>query len=136
MLGIRDYLVLPDLDYGFENHKYYLHHCQNQNNDVSLTHLLSFRRAWAKGRAEPEGVKLFQLQIVFPILLITSGFGVVFRFNPRQEVQIKLPVPAGGFISSLAKPTTRLVSTESFTDFDFLYLGYKQPNTSLTYRYG
>ena len=103
---------------------------------MSFTHLLSFRRAWTKGRAEPEGVKLFQLQIVFPILLITSGFGVSFRFDPRQEVQIKLPVPAGGFISSLAKPTTHLVSTKSFTDFEYLFLSYKQPNISLTYRYG
>jgi hypothetical protein len=33
-----------------------------------------------------------------------------FRFDPRQEVQIKLSVPAEGFISSLAKLTMRLVS--------------------------
>jgi len=65
---------------------------------MSFTHLLSSRKAWTKERVEPEGVKLFQLQIVFPILLITSGFGGFFRFDPRQEVQIKLPVPAGGFI--------------------------------------
>ena len=103
---------------------------------MSFTHLLSFRKAWTRGRVEPEGAKLFQNRKVLLILLITSGFGVSFRFDPRQEVQIKLPVTAGGFISSLAKPTTRLVSTVSFTDFDFLYLSYKQPNTSLTYRYG
>ena len=96
---------LPDLDYGFDNHYDYLHQRQNQNNDMSFTHLLSSRRAWTKGRAEPEGVKLFQNQRVLLILLITSGFGVSFRFDPRQEVQIKPLVPAGGFISSLAKPT-------------------------------
>ena len=77
---------------------------------MSFTHLLSFRRAWAKGRAEPEGAKLFQNRKVLLILLITSGFGVSFRFDPRQEVQIKLPVAAGGFISSLAKLTMRLAS--------------------------
>ena len=96
---------LPDLDDGFDNHYDYLHQRQNQNNDMSFTHLLSSRRAWTKGRAEPEGVKLFQNQIVLLILLITSGFGVSFRFDPRQEVQIKPLVRAGGFISSLAKPT-------------------------------
>ena len=42
-------------------------------------------------------------------------FGVFFRFDPRQEVQVKLPVAAGGFISSLAKLTTRLASDRSFT---------------------
>jgi hypothetical protein len=77
---------------------------------MSFTHLLSFRRAWTKGRVEPEGAKLFQNRKVLLILLITSGFGVLFRFDPRQEVQIKLPVPAGGFISSLAKLATRLAS--------------------------
>ena len=96
---------LPDLDYGFNNQNDYLHQRQNQNNDRSFTHLLSSRKAWTKGRAEPEGVKLFQNQIVLLILLITSGFGVSFRFDPRQEVQIKPLVRAGGFISSLAKPT-------------------------------
>ena len=60
MLGIRDYLVLPDLDKGFDNHKDYLHQRQNQNNYLRLAHELSFRRAWAKGRAEPEGAQLFQ----------------------------------------------------------------------------
>ena len=35
---------------------------------------------------------------------------LVFRFDPRQEVQIKPLVPAGGFISSLAKLTMRLAS--------------------------
>ncbi|MFM2277408.1 MAG: hypothetical protein RJA75_841 [Actinomycetota bacterium] len=33
-----------------------------------------------------------------------------FRFDPRQEVQIKPLVRAGGFISSLAKLTMRLAS--------------------------
>jgi len=96
---------LPDLDDGFDNQDDYLHQRQNQNNYMSFTHLLSSRRAWTKGRAEPEGVKLFQNRIVLLILLITSGFGVSFRFDPRQEVQIKPSVAAGGFISSLAKPT-------------------------------
>jgi len=98
---------LPDLDDGFDNRNENLHQPQNQNNDMSFTHLLSSRRAWTKGRAEPEGVKLFQNRKVLLILLITSGFGVFFRFDPRQEVQIKPSVAAGGFISSLAKPTMR-----------------------------
>ena len=98
---------LPDLDDGFDNRNENLHQRQNQNNDMSFTHLLSSRRAWTKGRAEPEGVKLFQNRIVLLILLTTSGFGGFFRFDPRQEVQIKPPVRAGGFISSLAKPTMR-----------------------------
>jgi glucose-6-phosphate 1-dehydrogenase len=38
-----------------------------------------------------------------------------FRFDPRQEVQIKLSVAAEGFISSLAKLTMRLVSMRSLT---------------------
>jgi hypothetical protein len=126
MLCTRDYLALPDLDDGFNNHEDYLHHCQNQNNDMSFTHLLSSRKAWTKGRAEPEGVKLFQIRIVFPILLITSGFGVSFRFDPRQEVQIKLSVAAGGFISSLAKLTTRLVSRRSFTSLKYSCFSYIQ----------
>jgi hypothetical protein len=107
-------LVLPDLDDGFNNRDDYLHHFQNQNNYFRFTHLLSSRKAWTNGRAEPEGAKLFQNQTVLLILLITSGFGVVFRFDPRQEVQIKPLVRAGGFISSLAKLTMRLVSTRSF----------------------
>ena len=98
---------LPDLDDGIDNRNENLHQRQNQNNDMSLVHLLSSRRAWTKGRAEPEGVKLFQNRKVLLILLITSGFGGFFRFGPRQEVQIKPSVAAGGFISSLAKPTMR-----------------------------
>jgi hypothetical protein len=54
MLGIRDYLVLPDLDDGFNNRKDYSHQRQNQNNYLRLADELSFRRAWDKGRAEPE----------------------------------------------------------------------------------
>ena len=115
MLGTRAYLVLTDLDDGFDNHKDYLYQSQNQNNYLRLAHELSFRRAWTKGRVEPEGVKLFQIRIVFPILLITSGFGGFFRFDPRQEVQTKPPVSAGGFVLSLAKLATRLVSRRSFT---------------------
>jgi hypothetical protein len=108
-------LALPDLDDGFNNRDDYLHHFQNQNNYLRFTQLLSSRKAWTKGRAEPEGAKLFQNQTVLLILLITSGFGAFFRFDPRQEVQIKLSVPAGGFISSLAKLTMRLVSMRSLT---------------------
>ena len=104
---------LPDLDDGFDNHNDYLQQRQNQNNDTSLAHLLSSRRAWTKGRAEPESVKLFQNRIVLLILLITSGFGGFFRFDPRQEVQIKPLVRARGFTSSLAKLTMRLVSMRS-----------------------
>jgi hypothetical protein len=71
-LDTRAHLVLPDLDDGLDNHNNYLDHRQNQNNDMSFTHLLSSRRAWTKGRAEPEGGKLFQNARVLPILLITS----------------------------------------------------------------
>lgn len=52
----------------------------------------------------------FTMEEILLILLITSGFGVSFRFDPRQEVQIKPLVRAGGFISSLAKLTMRLAS--------------------------
>lgn len=55
----------------------------------------------------------FTIEEVLLILLITSGFGVVFRFDPRQEVQTLPPVSAGGFVLSLAKLTMRLVSTRS-----------------------
>jgi hypothetical protein len=82
MLGTRDYLALPDLDDGFDNHNDYLCQRQNQSNYLSFAHELSFRRAWTKGRVEPEGVKLFQLRIVFPILLITSGFGGFLPIRP------------------------------------------------------
>ena len=67
----------------------------------------------------------FTIKEVLLILLITSGFGVSFRFDPRQEVQIKPLVRAGGFISSLAKLTMRLASEWSFTeiqDSGFSYL--------------
>jgi hypothetical protein len=37
-MNTEAYLVLPDLDYGFDNYKQYLHHCQKQNNDMSFTH--------------------------------------------------------------------------------------------------
>jgi hypothetical protein len=84
-INTEAYLVLPDLDYGFDNYEKYLHHCQNQNNDMSFTHLLSSRRAWTEGRAEPEGGKLFQKQIVFPILLITSGFGAFLPIRPSSR---------------------------------------------------
>jgi hypothetical protein len=55
---------LPDLDDGFDNRNENLHQRQNQNNDMSLAHLLSSRRAWAKGRAEPEVHNYFKKQIV------------------------------------------------------------------------
>jgi hypothetical protein len=133
-MNTEAYLVLPDLHSGFDNYKHYLYRCQNQNNYLSFTHLLSSRRAWAKGRAEPEGGKLFQKQIVFPILLITSGFGVVFRFDPRQEVQIKPLVAAGGFISSLAKLTMRLASTVIVAKFAIACSSYKQPTNLCVWR--
>ena len=69
----------------------------------------------------------FTIKEVLLILLTTSGFGVVFRFDPRQEVQIKPLVPAGGFISSLAKLTMRLASTRSFTETAIPSIGYEQP---------
>jgi hypothetical protein len=43
-------LVLPDLDDGFDNHNNYLDQRQNQNNEMSFTHLLSSRKAWTKGK--------------------------------------------------------------------------------------
>jgi hypothetical protein len=48
-------LVLPDLDDGFDNQNDYPHQRQNQNDNMSFTHGSSFRRAWTKGRVEPEG---------------------------------------------------------------------------------
>ena len=53
-------------------------------------------------------------------------FGVVFRFDPRQEDQTLPPVSAGGFVLSLAKLTMRLVSTRSLTLLDFSHSSYKQ----------
>jgi hypothetical protein len=101
MLGIRDYLVLPDLDDGFNNRKDYLHHCQNQNNYLRLAHELSSRRAWAKGRVEPEGAKLFQNRKVLLILLITSGFGGFLPIRPSSRGSNKAPGSCRGlyFIS-------------------------------------
>ena len=55
---------LPDLDDGFDNHDDYLHQRQNQNNDISFTHLLSSRKAWTKGRAEPEVHNYSKKQII------------------------------------------------------------------------
>jgi len=52
-------LVLPDLEYGFDNQNDYPHQRQNQNNNMSFTHQLSFRRAWTKGRVEPEAHNYF-----------------------------------------------------------------------------
>ena len=55
---------LPDLDDGFDNRNEYLHQRQNQNNDMSLAHLLSSPRAWTNGRAEPEVHNYFKKQTV------------------------------------------------------------------------
>ena len=55
MSSTRDCLVLPDLDYGFDNQNDYPHQCHNQNNYLRLAHELSSRRAWAKERVKPEG---------------------------------------------------------------------------------
>ena len=66
------------------------------------------------------------MEEILLILLITSGFGVSFRFDPRQEVQIKPLVRAGGFISSLAKLTMRLVSMRILTPTKFFRLSYEQ----------
>ena len=68
----------------------------------------------------------FTIKEVLLILLITSGFGVFFRFDPRQEVQIKPLVRAGGFISSLAKLTMRLVSMRILTPKKFFRVSYEQ----------
>ena len=61
----------------------------------------------------------FTIEDILLILLITSGFGGFFRFDPRQEVQIKPLVAAGGFISSLAKLAMRLVSMRILTLMKF-----------------
>ena len=53
-------------------------------------------------------------------------FGVVFRFDPRQEVQTLPPDSAGGFVLSLAKLAMRLVSTRSLTLLDLSHSSYKQ----------
>jgi hypothetical protein len=63
-INTEAYLVLPDLHNGFDNYKHYLCHCQNQNNYMSFTHLLSSRKAWAKGRVEPEVHNYSQKKIV------------------------------------------------------------------------
>jgi len=97
---------LPDLDDGIDNRNENLHQRQNQNNDMSFTHLLSSRRAWTKGRAEPEVHNYFKMQIVMAYSKRRT-FGGFFRFGPRQEVQTIPPVSAGGFVLSLAKPTMR-----------------------------
>ena len=55
---------LPDLDYGFDNHNDHFHQRQNQNDDMSFTHLLSSREAWTKGRAEPEVHNYSEKQII------------------------------------------------------------------------
>ena len=68
----------------------------------------------------------FTIEDVLLILLITSGFGGFFRFDPRQEVQTLPPVSAGGFVLSLAKLTMRLVSPRSLTLLDFSHSSYKQ----------
>ena len=56
----------------------------------------------------------FTIEEILLILLITSGFGGFFRFDPRQEVQTLPPVSAGGFVLSLAKLTMRLVERLKF----------------------
>jgi hypothetical protein len=68
----------------------------------------------------------FTIEDILLILLITSGFGGFFRFDPRQEVQTLPPVSAGGFVLSLAKLTMRLVSLRSLTLLGLSHSSYKQ----------
>jgi len=104
---------LPDLDDGFDNRNENLHQRQNQNNDMSLAHLLSSRRAWTKERAEPEVHSYSKKRIVMAYSKRRT-FGVFFRFGPRQEVQTKPPGSTGGFVLSLAKPTMRFSRADEF----------------------
>ena len=53
----------------------------------------------------------FELQIDMAYSKRRTFRNFFFRFDPRQEVQMKPLVAAGGFISSLAKLTMRLAST-------------------------
>ena len=113
-LGTRAHLVLPDLDDGFDNHNNYLDQRQNQNNDMSFTHLLSSRKAWTKGRAEPEVHNYFKKKLVMAYSKRLDVSERFFRFDPRQEVQTRPPVSAGGFVLPQAKPAMRLVEQVKF----------------------
>jgi hypothetical protein len=94
--GTRAHLVLPDLDDGFDNHNNYLDQRQNQNNDMSFTHLLSSRRAWTNGRAEPEVHNYFKKKVVMAyskrldVSELSSDSTLVKRF--KQNPQFPLGV--------------------------------------------
>jgi len=95
-LGTRAHLVLPDLDDGFDNYDNYLDQRQNQNNDMSFTHLLSSRKAWTKGRAEPEVHNYFKKKVVMAyskrldVSEVASDSALVKRF--KQDPQFPLGV--------------------------------------------
>ncbi|CAB4682902.1 unannotated protein [freshwater metagenome] len=116
---------LPDLDYGFDNHNDYFHQRQNQNNDMSFTHLLSSRKAWTKGRAEPEVHNYSKKQIIMRYSKRRT-FGAFFRFGPRQEVKHYPQIPLGVlFYLWLDRPCS-LSSKESFSGLGFLCSSYIQ----------
>jgi hypothetical protein len=94
---------LPDLDYGFDNHNDYLHQRQNQNNDMSFTHLLSSRKAWTMWRAEPEVHNDSKRQIIMRYSKRRT-FGALLPIRPSSRGQTLPPVCAGGFVLSLARP--------------------------------
>jgi hypothetical protein len=128
MLSTRDYLALPDLDDGFYNHEDYLQHSQNQNNDMSFTHLLSFRRAWSKGRAEPEVHNYSKIETVMryskrrSLRSVASDSTLVKRF--KHYPQILLGVL---FYLWPGKPCF-LSSKVSLSVLELAVLSYKQPS--------
>jgi len=84
---------------------------------MSFTHLLSSRKAWTKGRAEPEVHNYFKKKVVMAYSKRLDVSERCFRFGPRQEVQTRPPVSAGGFVLSLAKPAMRLVEQVKCSSF-------------------
>ena len=79
-------------------------------------HMLN-REWWTKGRAEPEVHNYFKKNVVMAYSKRSRRFGGFFRFGPRQEVQTRPPVSAGGFVLSLAKPAMRLVEQVKCSSF-------------------
>jgi hypothetical protein len=104
---------LLDLDDGFDNRNDYLRQSQNQNNDMSFTHLLSSRRAWTKGRAEPEVHNYSKKQIIMRYSKRRT-FGALLPIRPSSRGQTLPPVLAGGFVLSLARPAMQSFQQREF----------------------
>ena len=104
---------LPDLDDGFDNRNENLRQRQNQNNDMSLAHLLSSRRAWTKERAEPEVHNYSKKQIIMRYSKRRT-FGALLPIRPSSRGQTLPPVCAGGFVLSLARPAMQSFQQREF----------------------